>query len=327
MLSWYLAAFNHPKPKHPLSHVLPRFRRGKPRPFASSWRVAKWHAGGHMADVIWHVLRNGWHSASVVGFGEIWRELHRDNLDSQHSCVPQPIALEWAHCHVLFSVNLICAKVRRAWDLSDSHPPEFLVGVIIFCVLASFCSWSCIFLFSKLSKKRSWLNMAAGRCFVRTTHAMVENQTLRVSGRRLNKYNTSASIFADLYPMSACLTIHGDNDDTPCMSSSPFQRFTVSLSEAASEPLGGGRGRCNFRALGRDRGRCNFRELYLRTMPSSPFCESRGPRILIYKFGTLQSLRYDGFSALPVTVHQVGRASLAVSRMHLLVRPWILQYL
>ena len=99
--------------------------------------------------------------------------------------------------------------------------------------------------------------MAAGPCFVRTTRAIVENQTLRVSGCRLNNYNTPASIFADLYSMSACLTIHGDNDDTPCMSSSPFQRFTVSLSEA-SEPLGGGRGRCNFRALGRGRGRCNF---------------------------------------------------------------------
>jgi len=117
--------------------------------------------------------------------------------------------------------------------------------------------------------------------------------------------------------MSAYLRIYGDNDDTPCVCSSPFQRFTVSLSEA-SEPLGGGRGRCNFRALGGGRGSCNSCELYLMIMPSSPFCESRGPRMLMYKFGTLQSLRYDGFPALPLTVHQVGRASLAVSRMHLL---------
>ena len=167
--------------------------------------------------------------------------------------------------------------------------------------------------------------MTAGRCFVHTTRDIVENQSLQVSGRRLNKYNTSASMFEDLYPMSACLRIYGDNDDTPCMCSSPFQRFTVSLSEAF-KPLGGGRRRCNFHVLGGGRGRCNSGELYLRTMPSSPFCESRGPRILIYRFGTLQSLRYDGFSALPLTLHQVGRASLAVSRMHLLVRPWILQY-
>ena len=98
--------------------------------------------------------------------------------------------------------------------------------------------------------------------------------------------------------MSAYLRIYGDNDDTPCVCSSPFQRFTVSLSEA-SEPLGGGKGRCNFRALGGGRGSCNSCELYLMIMPSSPFCESRGPRMLMYKFGTLQSLRYDGFPALP----------------------------
>ena len=47
MLSWYLAAFNHPKPKHTLSHVLLRFRREKPKALAS-----KWHASGPLTDVM-----------------------------------------------------------------------------------------------------------------------------------------------------------------------------------------------------------------------------------------------------------------------------------
>lgn len=47
-----------------------------------------------------------------------------------------------------------------------------------------------------------------------------------MSGCRLNEHDISNNIFADLYPTSAFLTIHGDNDDTPCVCSSPFQRFT-----------------------------------------------------------------------------------------------------
>ena len=77
-----------------------------------------------------------------------------------------------------------------------------------------------------------------------TCASLVENQTLLVFGCRLNEHDISASIFADLYPMSAFLTIRGDND-TPCVCSSPFQRFS---NEVLRSPrtICVGRGRCDF---------------------------------------------------------------------------------
>ena len=78
--------------------------------------------------------------------------------------------------------------------------------------------------------------MTAGRCFVRTCASIVENQTLPVSGCRLKQHDISARILADLYPMSAFFKAHGDNNDTPCVCSSPFRRFTKEVQREASEP-------------------------------------------------------------------------------------------
>ena len=131
--------------------------------------------------------------------------------------------------------------------------------------------------------------MTAGMRSAHTTCAsLVENQTLPVSGCRLNENDISASIFADLYPMSAFLTIRGDND-TPCVCSSPFQRFS---NEVLRSP----------RTICVGRGRCDFNHLSLGAMPwRRLFCESRDRHIVmdLPHFGQL--VRYEGFFALPLT--------------------------
>ena len=131
--------------------------------------------------------------------------------------------------------------------------------------------------------------MTAGMRSAHTTCAsLVENQTLPVSGCRLNEHDILASIFADLYPMSAFLTIRGDND-TPCVCSSPFQRFS---NEVLRSP----------RTICVGRGRCDFNRFSLRAMPwRRLFCESRDRHIVmdLPHFGQL--VRHDGFSALPLT--------------------------
>ena len=110
----------------------------------------------------------------------------------------------------------------RSLDLPNSSSVSF----VSFCVLLVLQLKSKLYFSLFTTVKRSWLSMTAGRCFVHTKRASVENQTLPVSGCRLNEHNILAKLFADLYPMSPFLTIHGDNSDTPCVCSSPFQRFT-----------------------------------------------------------------------------------------------------
>ena len=62
----------------------------------------------------------------------------------------------------------------------------------------------------------------------------------------------------------------------------------------ASEPFGAGRGRCDF-----------HNQISDRTMPASPFCESRARHMM----DLLHGVRYDGFSALPSTEHLVHQSS------------------
>ena len=113
----------------------------------------------------------------------------------------------------------------RSLDL----PIFWLVSFVSFCGLLVLQSKSKLYSYKPPSYKRSWQNIA-GRCFVHTKCAsIVKTQMYQVSGRRLQGHDISASIFSELYPTSACLTIHGDNDDTPCVCSSPFQRFTCEV--------------------------------------------------------------------------------------------------
>ena len=154
MLSCYLAAFNHPKPKHALSHLLARFRIGKH--LAPSWRVAKWHAGV-MTDIMWHVLRKWWHSDSVFGFGE--NIIRIPSIPVFPSCFTKspltPIAMG-------FSLFLPTSFVPK-WDEPQiSRPPKFLVGVMLVSFV-SFCVLLVLQLKSTFSNslsttvKRSWI--------------------------------------------------------------------------------------------------------------------------------------------------------------------------
>ena len=281
MLSCYLAAFNHPKPKHALSHLLARFRIGKH--LAPSWRVAKRDAGV-MTDIMWHVLRKWWHSDSVFGFGE--NIIRIPSIPVFPSCLTKspltPIAMG-------FSLFLPTSFVPKWEELQISRPPKFLVGVIciILCPLGFAVEVHVLkFSFNNRQKK---LNMTAEMRSAHSTRAsLVENQTLPVFGCRLNEHDMSASIFEDLYPMSAFLTIRGDND-TPCVCSSPFQRFSNEVLRST-------------RTICVGRGRCDFNHFSLRAMPwRRLFCESRGRHIVmdLLHFGQLE--RYDGFSALPLT--------------------------
>ena len=277
MLSCYLAAFNHPKPKHALPHLLARFRIGKH--LAPSWRVAKWHAGV-MTDIMWHVLRKWWHSDSVFGFGE--NIIRMPSILASQRAHWRP--LPWAF--LCFCQPHLCQSETsfRSLDL----PNFWLVSFVSVCVLLVLQLKSTFYNSLSTTVKRSWIWQL--ECVPLTLHvaSLVENQTLPVSGCRLNENDISASIFADLYPMSAFLTIRGDND-TPCVCSSPFQRFS---NEVLRSP----------RTICVGRGRCDFNHLSLGAMPwRRLFCESRDRHIVmdLPHFGQL--VRYEGFFALPLT--------------------------
>ena len=194
-----------------------------------------------------------------------------------------------AHCHGLFfvSANLICAKVRRASDLSTSR--IFGWCHLYHSVSFWFCSWSLrfIILFQQPSK-RSWIWQLEGVSFTLHVLHLLKIKLFRCQGCRLNEHDISASIFADLYPMSAFLTIRGDNDDTPCVCLSPFQRFSNEVLRSPQNHLCGAEEDAIFIT-------ClwgQWRRL---------FCESRDRHIVMDLLHFGQLVRYDGFSALPLT--------------------------
>ena len=238
-----------------------------------------------MTDMRWRVLRKWWHSDSEFGSGENFRE-------RQHSGVSKPLASNrpLPRAFLCFCEPHLCQSETsfRSLDL----PNFWLVSFVSFRGLLVLQSKSKLYSY-KLPLKRSWLN-TAGRCFVHTKCAsIVKNQTYQASGCRLNEHDISENIFADLHPTSAFLTIHGDNDDTPCVCSSPFQRFTC-------EVLG------SLRTIWCGQRKMRFSSLFSdRTMPSSPFCESRARHMM----DLLHGVRYDGFSALPSTEHLVHQSS------------------
>ena len=173
----------------------------------------------------------------------IWREHHKN---TQHSCVPLLLNKEPIDAHCIgFSLFLPTSFVPKWDELQISRPPKFLVGVIciILCPLGFAVEVHVLkFSFNNRQKK---LNMTAEMRSAHSTRAsLVENQTLPVFGSRLNEHDISASIFEDLYPMSAFLTIRGDND-TPCVCSSPFQRFSNKVLRSP-RTIGVGRGRCDL---------------------------------------------------------------------------------
>ena len=192
-------------------------------------------------------------------------------------------------------------------------PNFWLVSFVSFCALLVLQLKSKLYFSVLTNAKRSWLNMTAGRCFVHSTYAsIVENQTLPVSGCRLNEHDISARIFADdLYPISAFLTSHGDNDDTPCVCLSPFQQSTNEVLQS----LRTGAGR-----------RCDVHHFSLtRTMPwRSPFCESRG-RYIVMDLLHFGQIRYDGFSVLPLTGREVfqGRDVIVFSALAALTTQYL----
>ena len=187
MLSCYLASFNHPKPKHTLSHLLPRFRLGKH--LALSWGVAKWDAGG-MTDMIWHVLRKWRHSDSAFGFGENFIGIASIPVFPSRLLDKEPID---AHCR---------PSVPKWEQLQISRPPEFLAGVICIILCPWFCSWnpSCIFLFSQKPKEAAWIWQLEGVSF--TPHML---QLLKIKLFRCQGADWTNTTYRREYSQMICI--------------------------------------------------------------------------------------------------------------------------
>ena len=271
----------------------------------------------------WHVLRKGWHSAPVVGFGEIWRELHRDSLDRQHSCLPQPIALEWAHCHVpflwtsfvpkwhqleicqtltlpnfwlvsLYSVSRLVLQLKLHFSLFQAVHKKKLAEYDSWKVFRSHYTWHC------------WESISLGvRAQIEQIQHIGEHFWGSVSNVRMS-HDLWWEWWHSLHVFVALPTIH---------------RFAL---RSLQTPWWRQR-KMQFSCTWWGQRKMQFWWTLFEDNAIEPILWIKGSAHSD-TFGTLQSLRYDGFSALPLTLHQVGRASPAVSRMHLLVRPWILQY-
>ena len=244
-------------------------------------------------------LSLGSHISAIKAFGPkltSCKRGHRESFErSAHVCiqilpsqglVPQPIALQRAN----FYGNFVCLCSRFfGWcHLS----------------LACFCDVICL-LSNPFCWRRSWLNLIAGskKWFLFTPRLL---QLLRINVCRSRDADwkftdMSATLFADLCPMSASFLTNGSDNDDTCASARHAVHLLEALTTITQEVLG------SLRTM--QWGQWKMRLSLTATMQLRiPFCESRGRHVVmeLLPFGP----RCDYFPVLPCSRHRAYQSEL-----------------